>query len=124
MSRDPVQSVLTLLRFILLALVVVIVMMASKAKAEEHNHGGHEKYHSWYNTLKSNAGASCCNSGDCQPSQTRVRDGKSEALFNGQWLEFEPDAMLKGVSPPDGGTHACKTAWEAKPRCVIIGTGF
>lgn len=100
-------------------LFLTILAPLVSARAED----GHDHFHGWYNTLTNSKNQSCCNSGDCSPSSFRIRNGEAEIEFRGAWYPLDEAAILRGVVAPDKGTHACKTSFENKPRCIVLGAG-
>lgn len=130
MTRDPVQSVLTLLRFILLALVVVIAMMASKVKAEDHTHEhmqSHGKLHGWYQGLKSpRTGYSCCSSMDCRAApEAKFENGHWTVVVNGTRVEVPFDLIIKPDSTenPTVEAHVCHYSYGISVLCFVPPSG-
>lgn len=110
---DPVRSVVTLLRFILLVLVAMLVVMA-KGRAEEHTHGhiqSHDKLHGWYQSLKSpRTGYSCCSSKDCRAApEAKFEDGQWTVVVNGNRISVPADLVIKPDSKenPTVEAHVC-----------------
>jgi hypothetical protein len=111
-----------------LAFVVWFIGVCNAQAPDRHgDYGvGHSENHSWYQGLHNNAGMSCCNAGDCRPTEARTAGEKVQVLIDGEWVDVPPDRILpKGA--PDMGTHVCApphvkgTNWII--YCVIIGNG-
>lgn len=127
--RDPVQSVLTLLRFILLALVVLIVMVGTSRAQGMHK--GHEHFHDdFYSKWTTAEGNSCCNSktrhanGDCGPlDQSRVRtsDQGIEVQIEGEWVTVDAE-KVRPYFAPDFSSHLCHRGKSV--LCLVIGGGM
>lgn len=116
------------MRLIAIMFLFLVPFCACAQDKKGHHGVGHDKYHHWYQTLKTPEGLSCCNDQDCRPTQTRVRDGVHEILVDGVWVPVPMDRVLK-QSAPDMGDHVCAlpgySQGETHPHilCVILGNG-
>ncbi len=115
---------------VFLAAFTTISPMADAMGQDEQ--AGHDKFHQWYQGLRSPEGESCCNDKDCHPVDARyVRGGEGlwhlEIKIRGRWVLVPPGRILPQASP-DGGVHACYSdsfMMEVDPgliiRCVVTG---
>jgi hypothetical protein len=101
-----------------------LAAFATSALAQNHNHGdGHAQFHKdFYQYWKEpgNPHASCCNArietdgretGDCEPTQARVRNGHWEAWVRqtGRWEQIPDEKILKQPNPNIFDAHLCWT---------------
>jgi hypothetical protein len=73
---------------------------------------GHAKSHDIYMDWKTDTGMSCCNDGDCYPTEAKFERGQWYALRreDQRWLAIPDKAVLKDGSTPDGKAHLCAPA--------------
>jgi len=108
--------------------------LSSAVSATAQTHGDHDTFHSWYRSLRSPEGDSCCNEKDCHPVEHQYVEAPDggwilEILIGGRWVPVPKDRILPQASP-DGGVHACYSdpapfMTETRPgliiRCVVTG---
>ncbi len=123
--RDPVKSVITLLRFILLILFAMLIVVA-RSKAEEHTHEhmqSHDKLHPWYQSLKSpRTGYSCCSSMDCRAApEAKFENGHWSVVVNGARVSVPTDLVIRPESTenPTVEAHVCHYAYGHDVLCFV-----
>jgi len=123
--------------FLLTASFVAISFVAV-SPARSDNHGdGHAQFHrDFYRFWREpgNPNASCCNarieadgreSGDCEPTKARVRDGHWEAWVRqiGRWQKIPDEKIIKQPNPNIFDAHLCWTPWRGTICFVPPDTG-
>lgn len=113
---------LTINRSLLIA--AVLAAFEASALAQSENHGsGHSQFHrDFYRYWREpgNPDASCCNArievdghetGDCEPTKARVRDGHWEAWVRqtGRWEKIPDEKIIKQANPNVFDAHLCWT---------------
>jgi hypothetical protein len=113
---------LTIKRYSTIA--AVLTALATSALAQSDNHGnGHAQFHrDFYQHWREpgDANASCCNArieadgretGDCEPTKARLRDGHWEAWVRqiGRWQKIPDEKIIKQPNPNIFDAHLCWT---------------
>jgi hypothetical protein len=70
----------------------------------------------WFNGLRQPwTNALCCSVADCRPVDSRLHNGRYEALIEGEWRAVPDDHILNRADNPTGRAVACWT-----PQAGII----
>ena len=119
-------------------IAAVLAAFPISALAQDHNHAnGHAQFHRDFYQYWREPGdpnASCCNAriesdgretGDCEPTQARVRDGHWEAWVRqiDRWQKIPDDKILKQPNPNALDGHLCWTPWRGTVCFVPPDTG-
>ena len=105
-------------------IVAVLAALATSALAQsDHEGSGHARFHKdFYQHWREpgDPNASCCNArievdghetGDCEPTQARVRDGHWQAWVRqtSRWEKIPDDKIIKERNPNTFDAHLCWT---------------
>ena len=119
-------------------LAAVYAAFATSALAQSDDHGnGHAQFHKdFYRHWREpgDPNASCCNArieadgretGDCEPTEARVRDGHWEAWIRqiGRWQKIPDEKIIKQPNPSIFDAHLCWTPWRGTICFVPPDTG-
>jgi hypothetical protein len=127
-ERDERTIVWLLVGFVVL--VVLTIAFVDPAPAQDHQGHmgqGHEKWHEkfYQGLLRNDTKTSCCNLGDCRPTQSRMNEKlhQYEVLLDGEWVVAPADVIQK-KGAPDGGAHVCAPQQvgtnKGKLYCVVL----
>jgi hypothetical protein len=101
-------------------LAAVLAAFATSALAQSDNHGnGHAQLH---NARIETDGRE---TGDCEPTQARVRDGHWEAWVRqiGRWQKIPDEKIISQRNPSIFDAHLCWTPWRGTICFVPPDTG-
>lgn len=103
---------------------LAIDRLATPARSHDHNRPGLDN---WYPTLRSPAGAPCCDGPKVDAVHLadvdwESRDGRYRVRIDGQWVDVPPGAVLDGPNR-DGRTLVWPTWSDGKRaiRCFMPG---
>jgi hypothetical protein len=113
-------------RQIIIGMVTTACLAGVDAAAQNGHFGkGHGAWHhDFYSKLHRNDElTSCCNDGDCRPTQSRRVGDHHEVKVDGEWTPVPPSKIVDVVAP-DGGAHVCapvQSDWsKGSLYCVVL----
>jgi hypothetical protein len=121
----------------LIRIAATLVALAFAAAAEaQHRHPAqdseiHEKFYSTWR-MPDAPYRSCCNTGDCYPTEIRILDGVifAKRREDGKFIAVPAAKVKRNRDNPDGRNHLCApppTATSYAPDtvfCFSLGTGM
>lgn len=91
------------MRALLVALLGLLFTPAQAAPPE----GADQALAPWFNSLQTNNGSSCCSIADCRTYDYRGAVDHYQILYDGEWLDVPPGAVLARYDNPTGRAVAC-----------------
>jgi len=91
------------------------------------SHDGADALASWYRSLTTADGKSCCSMHDCAPAEARMKEGRWEVLIqawevgDARWVAVPDRAVLRRENP-DGRPILCRTP-NGFIRCFVPPAG-
>lgn len=58
-------------------------------------HDGADPLATWYKSLKTNSGNTCCDQSDCRPTPARITPDGWQVKIEGQWQDVPPEVILQ-----------------------------
>ena len=81
----------------ILAMALWLAFMAAPTDARDDGRYAQSLLKSWFDSLRSKAGASCCSDADgfaVSDPDWETRDGKYRVRLKGQWLDVPDEALI------------------------------
>jgi len=107
--------------YVLLAALLLLTIGGARA------HDPDDEFADWYQSLKTpGSGISCCSQRrDCQPvvyyRASLSIPGGYEAIYQGEWVEIPPEAVLQRADNPTGFAVLCvmRIGGDLVARCFV-----
>lgn len=101
---------------IMLVVVACLVAMAFRIGAV-FGHEGDDSLSSWYRSLQTVSGTSCCSRTDCSPVDSKIEGDHWYARINNEW-RVVPDEIILKRDNPAGDAVAC--VFQGEFRCFVL----
>jgi hypothetical protein len=111
-------------RQIIIGMVATACLAGIDAQDGHFGQGHGTWHHDFYSKLHRNDElTSCCNDGDCRPTQSRRVGDRHEVKVDGEWTPVPPNKIVDVIAP-DGGAHVCapvQAGWsKGSLYCVVL----